>query len=258
MNHSLFFMFEGSLLYLQTRERIIKPATIFTPRRGKGGMKLCIISQSEGSISSPHARSSFLGYLEVRIINLMIIYVVKSNYAEIWHKIFCWQIFTSRIKCDIVFVFKKYVENQVKVQRLIDKGYSVYITGKGASGKSFFISSVVEDLRARDICCFVTAPTGKAANNISGITIHSFAGIGKGSKGAHELISIITSDEDALLRWQNCDVLVFDEVSMLSRELFEKLEMIARCLKKSSKPFGGNTVNSVWRFLPVKTSYATK
>jgi ATP-dependent DNA helicase PIF1 len=129
--------------------------------------------------------------------------------------------------------------NQAKVKRLIEKGYSVYITGKGGCGKSFFITSIIDELRAKDICCFVTAPTGKAANNIGGVTIHSFAGIGTGSKGAHELISIIKANEDALSRWQTCELLVIDEVSMLSRELFEKLEMIARCLKKNSKPFGG-------------------
>jgi ATP-dependent DNA helicase PIF1 len=132
--------------------------------------------------------------------------------------------------------------NQAKVKRLIEKGYSVYITGKGGCGKSFFITSIIEELRAKDICCFVTAPTGKAANNIGGVTIHSFAGIGTGSKGAHELISSIKANEDALSRWQTCELLVIDEVSMLSRELFEKLEMIARCLTKNSKTIWGNSV----------------
>jgi ABC-type dipeptide/oligopeptide/nickel transport system ATPase component len=54
--------------------------------------------------------------------------------------------------------------NQAKVKMLIEKGYSVYITGKGGCGKSFFITSIMDELRAKDICCFVTAPTGKAAN----------------------------------------------------------------------------------------------
>ena len=74
--------------------------------------------------------------------------------------------------------------------------------------------------------------------NIGGLTIHSFAGIETGSKSAHELNTIIKSNQEALLRWEQCKVLIIDEVSMLSQELFEKLEMIARCLKKKLKPFG--------------------
>lgn len=83
--------------------------------------------------------------------------------------------------------------NQRKIELLIEKGYSVFITRKGGSGKSFFLRSVIEKIQ-----------------------------------------------EMALLsRWEHCNVLIISEVSMLSRELSKKLETIARCLKKSSKPFGG-------------------
>ena len=130
--------------------------------------------------------------------------------------------------------------SQRNVESLVEKGYSVFVTGKASSGKSFFLRKIIDNLRQRgDCCCFVTAPTGIASVNIGGCTIHSFAGIGTGSKGAHELIATISSNKDALQRWQQCTILIIDEVSMLSRELFEKLEMIARCLKCNTKPFGG-------------------
>ena len=83
----------------------------------------------------------------------------------------------------------------------------------------------------------MTAPTGKAAANVGGKTIN-FAGIGTGTKAVHELISCIKSNEEALKRWEKCNVLSVDEVSMLSREMFEKLKMVVTCLRKSSKPFG--------------------
>lgn len=128
--------------------------------------------------------------------------------------------------------------NQEKIEMLVNKGYSLFITGEGGSGKSFFLRHTIEKLRGNGEHCFVTAPTGKAATNIGGSTIHSFAGIGTGSKSAHELMAIIKSNQEALLRWQQCKVLIIDEVSMLSRALFEKLEMIARFVKKNPKPFG--------------------
>ena len=129
--------------------------------------------------------------------------------------------------------------NQQKVERLVDEGYSVCVTGNGGSGKSFFLRITIEKLRQRGNQCFVTAPTGIAATNIGGLTVHSFAGIGSGSNSANDLSATIKANQEVLARWEQCEVLVIDEVSMLSRELFEKLEMIARCLKKNAKPFGG-------------------
>ena len=151
-------------------------------------------------------------------------------------------------------------ENQTKVESLIYKGYSVFITGKGGSGKSYFLRSIIEKLRARGDRCFVTAPTGKAATNVGGVIVNNFAGIGTGSKGAHELIACIQSNEEALKRWQSWNVLIIDEESMLRRELFEKLEMIARCLKDNSQPFGGIQLifsGDFYQLRPVTQSYAT-
>ena len=55
--------------------------------------------------------------------------------------------------------------NQHKVEMLVDEGYSVFVTGKGGSGKSFFLRNIIEKLRRSGDHCFVTAPTGIAATN---------------------------------------------------------------------------------------------
>jgi ATP-dependent DNA helicase PIF1 len=75
----------------------------------------------------------------------------------------------------------------------------------------------------------VTAPTGTAAINIKGSTIHSFGklGLAKGSK--EQLAKEAWRDEYARRRWQDVAVLVIDEGSMVSDELFDKLEYVARC-----------------------------
>ena len=104
--------------------------------------------------------------------------------------------------------------SQKKIERVVDKGYSLFVTGEGGSGRSFFLRHTIEKLRRNRDHCFVTAPTGKAAANIGGLTTHSFAGIGTGSKSAHELIAIIKSNQEALLRWEQCKVLIIEEVSM--------------------------------------------
>ena len=113
----------------------------------------------------------------------------------------------------------KLSSNQLKVNRLISEGYSIFISGKGGCGKSFLLRQMIKQLRQKNIEYFVTASTGIAAVNIGGTTIHSFAGIGTGSKGSHELISSILSNAEARQRWENCAVLIIDKVSMISSRL---------------------------------------
>ena len=88
-------------------------------------------------------------------------------------------------------------ENHRKVERIIEESYSVFVSGKAGSGKSFFLRYIMGKIRRKGLHCFVTAPTGIAAQNIGGITIHSFAGIGTGSKSISELICAIKADAEA-------------------------------------------------------------
>jgi ATP-dependent DNA helicase PIF1 len=96
---------------------------------------------------------------------------------------------------------------------------------------------------------FVTASTGIAAINIGnitsipsshsgGITLHSFSGIGLGDASVAELVERI-SNGFHLTWWQRCKVLVIDEISMIDAELFDKLDVIGRILRKNKNPFGG-------------------
>lgn len=54
-------------------------------------------------------------------------------------------------------------------------------------------------------------PTGIAACNIGGITIHSFAGIGLGVESAEELVDRVKKNRKALMRWLKTKVLIIDE-----------------------------------------------
>ena len=86
----------------------------------------------------------------------------------------------------------------------------------------------------------VTAPTGIAAVNVGGVTIHSFAGIGLGNGGTEEIIARVKRSKKACENWANAAALVIDEVSMLSGALFELLDALAKAIRcKPSLPFGG-------------------
>lgn len=107
---------------------------------------------------------------------------------------------------------------------------------------------------------FVTAPTGigksqlcfsnlnltcqLAACNIGGCTIHSWSGIGLGRESKEALLSRVQRVATNVKRWKETRVLIIDEVSMLSAELFDKLDYIARAIRKKPEPFGGIQVRA--------------
>jgi ATP-dependent DNA helicase PIF1 len=124
-------------------------------------------------------------------------------------------------------------------------GKSFFLTGSGGSGKSFVLNKIIEHFRAKHgldeskKTLGVTAMTGASACLISGSTLHSWANISLGLKPAKEIVKKIRLKPLSVERWRNCKLLIIDEVSMMSLELFEKLDEIARVLKTNNNFFGG-------------------
>lgn len=57
--------------------------------------------------------------------------------------------------------------------RLIEQGKSLFITGKAGTGKTTLLKEIVKRLRSEERLVAVTAPTGVAAHNAQGVTLHS-------------------------------------------------------------------------------------
>lgn len=118
------------------------------------------------------------------------------------------------------------------------QGHNLFITGPGGSGKSAFIKMVYASNRSK---VQVTAMTGCAAILLEckAKTLHSWAGIGLG-KGTSEIF-IEKIRKSFYLRnvWRSIDVLVVDEVSMLSLKLFNLLNEIGKGVRGNRRPFGG-------------------
>jgi len=119
------------------------------------------------------------------------------------------------------------------------KGENVFITGPGGTGKSYFIKSVYENAKSRGLNVSVTAMTGCAALLLecNAKTIHSWGSIGLGTDPIELIKSRIVKYRKRPI-WLNTDLLIIDEVSMLSCELFELLYRIAQDFRRSTKPFG--------------------
>lgn len=139
---------------------------------------------------------------------------------------------------DIVLTKHGLSEKQQIVYDLISKGQNVFMTGLAGSGKTHLIKKIYSDFyRCSNIG--VTSTTGTSAILINGSTLHSFLGIGLGQSNVESLFFKIKKNSRVYKKWRELDLLIIDEVSMLSPALFDKLENLARLIRKNDDPFGG-------------------
>ena len=125
-------------------------------------------------------------------------------------------------------------------------GFNVFITGPGGTGKSLLIHLFKNQVQhTRTVA--ITSTTGISALQIGGTTLHSYLGIGLGQGSAETIAERVGYNPKARQRWQQLDTLIIDEVSMLSSELFDKLDIVGRYIRYGKsflqrdwhKPFGG-------------------
>lgn len=116
-------------------------------------------------------------------------------------------------------------------------GRSIFLTGKAGTGKTTFLKTVVERSMKRSI---VVAPTGVAAINAGGVTIHSFfqlpfapfvpnAQIKSKFEFGREKRKLIAS----------IDLLIIDEISMVRSDLLDAIDAVLRRFRDHYQPFGG-------------------
>lgn len=131
---------------------------------------------------------------------------------------------------------------QIEIFERIKNKENVFMTGPGGSGKTFLIREIYNWYTQREIKNIqVCALTGCAAVLLqcNAKTIHSWAGIGIANGDALNLINNVAFNKFKRKRWLNVDILVIDEVSMLSNKLLTILDGIAKKVRKNSLPFGG-------------------
>ena len=141
---------------------------------------------------------------------------------------------------------KKFVESYVlneEQQAVLDQvfeGKNVFCTGPGGTGKTFVIKELRRQLEEKGKTVAVTSLTGMAAVLIGAQTIHSWSGIGIGTRSVDDYFEFIRKCQPKVREaWRTTDVLIIDEISMMSDEIFEKLDLLGQKLRWNVKPFGG-------------------
>lgn len=124
-------------------------------------------------------------------------------------------------------------------------GMSVFLTGKACTGKTTFLHRIVQTTVKR---CVVLAPTGVAAVNAGGVTLHSFFQLPLCSylPDVKELVTeyqmpnrfkSLSKEKIKIIR--TLDLLIIDEISMVRADLLDAVDMTLRRYRRSAKPFGG-------------------
>lgn len=128
---------------------------------------------------------------------------------------------------------------QEEALSILKTGANVFLTGEPGSGKTHTTNQYVAYLRSHAVELAITASTGIAATHISGMTIHSWSGIGvKQELTAYDL-DHIAQNERVVRRVNRAKVLLIDEVSMLSAQTLGLVDRVCRELRGSDKAFGG-------------------
>lgn len=114
---------------------------------------------------------------------------------------------------------------------------SIFLTGKAGTGKTTFLRSIIDKSCKRIV---VVAPTGVAAINAHGVTIHSFFQL---PFSPYVPNTTFKEKYDFSKEKRNIvktlDLLIIDEISMVRSDLLDAIDSVLRRYKDASKPFGG-------------------
>jgi len=137
-------------------------------------------------------------------------------------------------------------------------GCNILLTGSAGTGKSYTIKYIMECLRNNNKKYAVTATTGTAAVIIGGQTLHSFLGLGLGNGNTKEIFNNLLKNKKKFENILKIDTLIVDEVSMLDKDLFEKVSELLCMIKTTDIHFGNIQLILIGDFCqlaPVKGKY---
>ena len=128
-------------------------------------------------------------------------------------------------------------ENNTELQNayrmIADTNQSIFLTGRAGTGKTTFLKAVVENVDKRFV---VLAPTGIAAINVDGVTIHSFFGF---DFGVQESGNVGDVNTESIRIIRKLDTIIIDEVSMVRCDIIDAIDRSLRRWRRTSEPFGG-------------------
>ena len=150
-------------------------------------------------------------------------------------------------------------QDQLKAFNRMKAGENIVLLGSGGVGKSYLVKIFEKYVKTEgNKQIYLTSTTGISAYSIGGITINSFLGIGTGEYDIEMILRKVKKRKDVQKRILNTDILVIDEISMMSATLFEKINTLLQTVRRNNSFFGGiQTIltGDFLQLLPVFTSF---
>ena len=132
------------------------------------------------------------------------------------------------------------LEQEYSLQ-LFEEGNNMLITGPAGTGKTCLIKQImassIQSKKKIQIC----AMTGCAAVILgcNAVTLHSWSGIRLAKGTAEEIYNSVKINKKLISKWRTTQILVVDEVSMMSKRIFDILNFIGKKIRCDPRPFGG-------------------
>ena len=160
-------------------------------------------------------------------------------------------ILTDKIKC--------LDEKQFSIIERFNNGENIFLSGPAGTGKSHLIKVMNMYAKVNKKNIHITALTGCAALLLGcgAKTLHSWAGIGPCNTNPSGLVRRARKRGKVGV-WKRTDILVVDEVSMMSKLLFESLDYVGKILRRNDRPFGGIQLvfcGDFYQLPPVRSGY---
>ena len=151
----------------------------------------------------------------------------------------------SGLYSKLLFMIEKDERFTLAERYVEETGVSVFLTGKAGTGKTTFLKEIVRQTSKRFA---VVAPTGVAAINASGVTIHSFFQLPLCPylPDVKELVTeyqmpermrSLRKEKVRILR--TLDLLIIDEISMVRADILDAIDDVLRRYRRDDRPFGG-------------------
>ncbi len=128
---------------------------------------------------------------------------------------------------------------QTTALNILKSGKNVFITGSAGTGKTYLLNLYTKYLKERRVYPTIVAPTGIAASHLGGQTIHSFFALGIRENIDEGYVEFLMEKKYLKTRFSKLKLLIIDEVSMVSPELFSAMDLVLRGFKGVDAPFGG-------------------
>ena len=130
-------------------------------------------------------------------------------------------------------------EDAAKALMLINSGKNVFITGKAGTGKTTLLRKIRDDFQGKKVM-ITLAPTGVAAENAGGFTMHSFLRLPLTPYAPnYKKNDLYSLDDGTIDVVKNLDIIIIDEISMVRCDMLDATDNILRHYRDSDKPFGG-------------------